>query len=164
MLLDNIFQVCIEMFEAREYKNITKYDDYIEALNNNNKLVRCYIISQNKLNKNLLKYYYGIFITNKIKHGILVYYDSITCSVTRLLENMNSLSIECFKFEELMFNITKHQLVPQHIKVNLDDHPQKNMYPIMKKSDPISKFYGYSSGDVIKIIRKNGTISFRIVK
>jgi DNA-directed RNA polymerase subunit H (RpoH/RPB5) len=34
----------------------------------------------------------------------------------------------------------------------------------MRKDDPIVKFYDYQKGDLIKIIRKNGYITYRIVK
>ena len=36
--------------------------------------------------------------------------------------------------------------------------------PIILKSDPISRFYGYERGDIIKVTRKSGYVMFRIVK
>ena len=37
-------------------------------------------------------------------------------------------------------------------------------FPSLLKSDPISRFYGYNKGDIIKVTRKNGIVIHRIVK
>ena len=37
-------------------------------------------------------------------------------------------------------------------------------FPLLRRDDPISKFYGYNRGDVIKITRPNNYISYSIVK
>lgn len=167
-MLQSVLQTCIEMFEARKYKNINVYDDnnevYIEADKSDSSKIRCYILINVKLNKNLLKYYYGYFITNHIKHVIFVYSDIMTSSVSKLLEHINTIRIECFKMDDLYFNILKHELVPLHRKVDSSSHVQKGQYPVIKKTDAICKFYGFSSGDVIEITRKNGTIFYRVVK
>lgn len=166
--IDKVKNTCIEMFNIRNYSNIEiEYENNIPIINaiRNEKIkIRCYILHNMKLNKNLLKYYYSLCISNDIKHLILIYTDNLTSSVTKLLEYINSVCIECFRMDELLFNITKHELVPLHVKVDSKLHPQKNQYPIIKKTDIISRFYGFKSGDVIEIHRKNKTIFYRVVR
>lgn len=86
-------------------------------------------------------------------------------------------NIQFFWLNELINNITKHHLNPKFIKLNNDDvNTLMNRYhirnklqlPIMFVSDPISKYFGYSSGDICRVERKSVTngidISYRYVK
>ena len=111
-----------------------------------------------------------------IKHGIIVYKNSVTSSAKKIIENLtdislsteNSLKIELFSEEELTINITKHVLQPTFERLS-DDKSKKFKkkygikFAILLKTDPISKFYGYEIGDVIKITRK-GYVTWRIVR
>ena len=40
---------------------------------------------------------------------------------------------------------------------------KKNKYPIISHTDPVSRFYGWTTGDVIQITRKDNFIMYRIV-
>ena len=77
------------------------------------------------------------------------------------------------KFYSLVPALTiGHYLVPKHEleykKGTVGCANFKKKYgediPIIMKSDPISRFYGYERGDIIKVTRKNGYVMFRIVK
>lgn len=73
------------------------------------------------------------------------------------------LNIQFFEFRELMFNITKHVLVPKHevitdeqaIKQLVDQFHVKSaqQFPLMLKTDPIAKYYAIKPGTVVKITR-----------
>ena len=75
-------------------------------------------------------------------------------------------NIELFWVGHLLINITKHTFVPKHelvAKSDLDTIMTKfslssfNQLPILLKSDPVSKYYGFESGDICKITRISQT-------
>ena len=104
----------------------------------------------------------------KIDHVIIVYQGSITVSVKKIVELTEYFNIELFEENEFNLNITKHSLVPLHEVVvdpkelsELKRH-LKNL-PIILRSDPISKFYAFKTGSIVRITRPNGTIVYRVV-
>ena len=74
-------------------------------------------------------------------------------------ENNSGTRIMGYKY--LMFNITKHFLVPKHMKYKgrKSDLCEKllinniNKLPVILHSDPIARYYDYKSNDVIEIER-----------
>jgi DNA-directed RNA polymerase subunit H (RpoH/RPB5) len=73
------------------------------------------------------------------------------------------LDIQFFDIRELLFNITKHELVPKH-EVITDEaeieqiakiHNVKSRlnFPLILKTDPIAKYYGIKHGNLVKITR-----------
>lgn len=86
--------------------------------------------------------------------------------------NMKSISscpvpVEVHLITKLQFNITKHVLVPKHEvitdKAEIEKIVQsyrlksRHQLPIILKSDPIAKWYGMKTGDVVKITRASET-------
>uniref|UniRef100_A0A6B2LIN3 RNA polymerase subunit H/Rpb5 C-terminal domain-containing protein n=1 Tax=Arcella intermedia TaxID=1963864 RepID=A0A6B2LIN3_9EUKA len=83
--------------------------------------------------------------------------------------------MELFLEEELMFNISRHMLVPTHIPLSNEEKNQllkkykmkESQIPRLLISDPVAKYYAFESGQVIKIIRPStiaGTyVSYRII-
>ena len=68
-----------------------------------------------------------------------------------------------------MYNITKHHLVPKHTKLSPEERSSfvstyGDNIPIIKQTDPISRYWGFKIGDIVKIDRNCGTISYRIVR
>lgn len=72
--------------------------------------------------------------------------------------------IQYFHIKNLMFNPTKHQLVPKHIKLTPEETIEvmdkylikgKAQMPFILHSDVISKWIGLKQGDVVKIERYN---------
>lgn len=68
-------------------------------------------------------------------------------------------AIQFFRYRQLVTNITKHHLVPQH-RLCADsialDAAEKNHYPHILATDPIVQFYDFSVGDVVEITRYRG--------
>ena len=101
---------------------------------------------------------------NKLNHAALAYLDK------------SNFSIELFLYKDILFNPTKHILVPHHkimsieekttllnnLKCSLDD------LPIILKKDVIAKYLGAELNDVIEITRKSKTTGeskyYRVVK
>ena len=80
-----------------------------------------------------------------------------------------NVTIETMNIKEVSFNITRHYLVPKHDIVKSRDileelKPQREHLPVLRKMDPVSKYYGYKRGDIVRITRKDKTIMYRIVK
>ncbi len=81
------------------------------------------------------------------------------------LDNDN-IMIQIFWIDTLLFNITKHELVPpmrilneaekQDIfeKANISNY---NQFPLILKSDPVAKFYGMRKGELAEITRPSVT-------
>ena len=103
-----------------------------------------------------------------VYHGLIVYMDTATPVAKKIVEESQKMKIELFHEKELQYNLTKHYLVPLHElkykKDNLEAKDfKKNKYPIISQKDPVSRFYGWSVGDVIQVTRKDGFVMFRIV-
>ena len=73
-------------------------------------------------------------------------------------------NIQLMYLKQLQFNITKHSLVPKHTKCNDDEVndimkrfgiSSKTQLPVILKDDPVSRYYNYKAGDVIRITNTN---------
>jgi DNA-directed RNA polymerase subunit H (RpoH/RPB5) len=75
--------------------------------------------------------------------------------------------IETIKYTNMLYNPTKHNYFNKHMKIiNFDQKYKKYKLklPIILKNDVACRWYGYNINDIIKIIRKDNTIFYRIVK
>ena len=107
---------------------------------------------------------------------ILVIKDKINDPVKKEMAKTRYKNVEIFMKKLLTFNITKHDLVPKHILLSKDEEEEvinkystpKYMFPKMFLTDPVAKYYGVSSGQMFKIIRKSPTVgqtvAYRVVK
>ena len=98
-------------------------------------------------------------------------------TILKLIKDYSHIQLEFFWIYELQKDITEHKYVPKHIlltpeevSVMKQNYNIKSNYeiPVMLKSDPVSKFYGFKKGDICKIIRKSYSVGesiyYRIVK
>jgi DNA-directed RNA polymerase subunit H (RpoH/RPB5) len=93
---------------------------------------------------------------------VFVVFDS-SFDKTKVVEfEDNNDNVNVFYYKQLLFNVSKHQLVPLHQKV--DDDTKRTLkkklliknfgqLPLIYKSDPVCKYYNFRKGDVIKIHR-----------
>ena len=106
---------------------------------------------------------------------LIVMKDRITPNITKeITQNTQYRNVEIFQMKNLMINITKHVLQPKFEIIYPKDElnivkqyissttitPQqinqfKSKLPKIPKDDPISKFYGLKSGNILKITRMN---------
>lgn len=76
-----------------------------------------------------------------------------------------SKNIQIIRSDFFHVNITK--IVPHHEKVlGNGSGPviSKKGLPAIKEDDPVCTFYFFKKGDLIRVIRKNGEICYRVVK
>lgn len=180
-----------EMLEDRGYEfyNINK-DGYHETLyQNNNTSVDIEVdIDTNKKIK-IMYFLAPKFAWNQLKSQfendseeknksykliILVLKDKISQNNIKAIHELGY-NVEIFDIKELQFNISKHILVPKHtlikdekrIKDLIEKYSIKTKYqfPHILKNDPMSRYLGLRSGDVVEISRKSPTageyISYR---
>ena len=108
---------------------------------------------------------------------ILVIKPKPNSTILKIIKEKEYRFVEIFWLNNVVFNLTKHILVPKHIKMSEDEIKtimekhyivSKSIFPVMNRDDPIARYLNLSSGDLCKIIRKSQTsgeyISYRVVK
>lgn len=101
------------------------------------------------------------------QNGILISIGHAPSTALRAFEPLLERGIiaEHFQEQDLLVNITKHELVPKHVllsdeekKVLLDRYRLKEtQLPRMQSGDPVARYLGLKKGQVVKIIRKSET-------
>lgn len=162
-------KVCKELLSQRSW-TIEKFDQTsILGRTNNDDTFVVYFLDEPKLNIANVKDCIKMLEAGDIKHCIIVYKNNITSSAKRVIGNFIDTSFELFTVTELQLNITKHYLVPAHIMLSESDASDftKKMgidIPILLKTDPVCRFYNFPRGSIIQVVRKDNSISYRIVK
>uniref|UniRef100_A0A060T955 DNA-directed RNA polymerases I, II, and III subunit RPABC1 n=1 Tax=Blastobotrys adeninivorans TaxID=409370 RepID=A0A060T955_BLAAD len=97
--------------------------------------------------------------------GIFIYQTNITPAAQKLFSSVSPATIETFQESDLIVNITKHVLVPKHIR--LSDAEKKELLeryrlkesqlPRIQREDPVARYLGLKRGQVVKIIRRSET-------
>jgi DNA-directed RNA polymerase I, II, and III subunit RPABC1 len=106
-------------------------------------------------------------LTNNNFHtGILVTNVNITASALRVIPaSANFTRIECFVEQDLLVNITHHELVPKHVLLSKDERAKlleryrlkDTQLPRIQVGDPVARYLGLRRGQVVKIIRISET-------
>jgi DNA-directed RNA polymerase I, II, and III subunit RPABC1 len=171
--MDIALKIVSEMITQREYKITEDDDDKLIGTNSEGEQVVVFKQPVLKFNVDRVKEYISLLHKMKMNHCIVIYTDSVTSMTKKLVANSIDIKIELFTQEELQYNITKHRLVPEHIRLPPGEAKEFKekfglRHPAILRTDPISRFFAYKRGDVIKITRKTGRgdpfITYRIVK
>lgn len=99
------------------------------------------------------------------RRGIIVVGGRYSNIARNYLAELPGVAVESFKDEELLVDITEHELVPEHIiltdveKANLLQryHLKDTQLPRIQLLDPVARYYGMQRGQVVKIIRHSET-------
>lgn len=96
--------------------------------------------------------------------------DTISTPITQQLNSYDKLFqkkggiLQYFQIKNVMFNPTRHHLVPKHIKLTNEETLEvmeknlikgKSQFPYILHTDVIAKWIGLKQGDVVKIERYN---------
>lgn len=100
---------------------------------------------------------------HKMTDMLIVFKDKINSFNPRNIEEFENLNLQVFLMKELLFNISKHRLVPKHEVVRDDaevvrlvEHynlKSKLQFPIILKTDPMARYLNVQSGDLVKVTR-----------
>ncbi|KAH7390663.1 RNA polymerase Rpb5, C-terminal domain-containing protein [Pyrenochaeta sp. MPI-SDFR-AT-0127] len=118
-----------------------------------------------------LRDYMGHLLNGSFYSGIMVTVKPMTGMAIRLLRGATGMSdgpkggVEVFVEQDLLVNITKHELVPKHVLLSAAEKEQllqryrlkQTQLPRIQSTDPVAKYLGLRRGAVVKIIRKSET-------
>jgi len=162
------YDTCIEMLEQRGYNVIDK-DVIIIAIKPNGEQMAVIFNNSEKFDTKGIKEVIHIMTEIEVEHVIIVYKNDVTSATKCIISNSGKKQIELFSRDDLKYNITKHCLQPQFERLSDQESVKfKQQYGTtfgtLRVDKPISRFYDYKRGDVIRITRKDGYINYRIVK
>ena len=194
--LFKVYKTLNKMMDDRGYeilnKEEIKFDSFIQRLkeekcmsgiftkldkNDSNKRIRLYYhyIPTQKLNLDAIKNFIELLYTSKANIGLILISGKISDQAKRKLQEIsNELLIEIFTLNELVVNITEHELVPKHILLSIEEKDallkrykiKESQLPKILMSDPVARYLGLKRGDVVKIVRVSETagryITYRI--
>ena len=169
--MDKIKKTMMEMFMERNYdvrqpfssSETTSFHDAICFDKYANKHVYVYLVPKNKTIHWLKKY---MVDTENVRdeHFLMVFSSMPNLSCRKWFMDREA---EIFTYPELQFNIVKHTMVPKHIHVRhknditkilkLYNVTDKEILPVIKASDPVSRFYAAKKEDLFIIERMSPT-------
>lgn len=98
---------------------------------------------------------------------ILVTRDKISSTNVKQLADFEGITVDAFDVTELVFNISKHTLVPLHepirdpadIKAVVDTYRLKSIHqlPLIQRTDAMARYLGLRPGQLVKITRSSPT-------
>eukprot|EP00056_Hartaetosiga_gracilis_P019623 m.15187 g.15187 ORF g.15187 m.15187 type:complete len:281 (-) comp7820_c0_seq2:268-1110(-) len=131
------------------------------------------------VSRNMIKGLYEKMRKENIYRAIVVVYKKIASVASQAIRNMRGMNppvvMEVFYKQELVLNVTKHVYVPKHEILTQEEKEQllarykikDHNLPLMQENDPVSKYYGLSPGQVVRIIRPSETaglyVTYRLV-
>lgn len=98
--------------------------------------------------------------------GILVTNVNISPSALKIIPAVaQHTRVECFVEQDLLVNITHHELVPKHVLLSKEERTallaryrlKDTQLPRIQVGDPVARYLGLRRGQVVKIIRKSET-------
>lgn len=140
----------------------------------NDTTLSVHFFDEAKVGLKTLKLALETFEKQNIAHIIIVCKEGLSPACKKYIISLNT-RIEIFYEKELLFNITKHVLVPKHRILNHEEKVgllkelrcNEAQLPLILETDPVIRYYGGRKNEVIEIVRKSETagqgIYYRIV-
>ena len=100
-------------------------------------------------------YYTGVFVSQATP----------TSSAMKIIPSLLPTIMEIFREEDLLVNISRHELVPKHLLLSPEEKRglleryrlKETQLPRIRVDDPMARYLGLRRGQVVKIIRKSET-------
>lgn len=114
-----------------------------------------------------IKEFIGLMRSYGTESGVLIVDAPISSAGTAEFGKVPQYNIQVFNEDELMYNPTRHYLVPRHTALSTVEAReflranklQANKLPLIlgtgERIDPIAKWYGFAPGKIIRIDREN---------
>ncbi|KAH6635539.1 RNA polymerase [Chaetomium sp. MPI-SDFR-AT-0129] len=115
---------------------------------------------------NVMKKFVAHCDEHNFKAGILVTAVPLSAQARKVMTVTSQFTlIECFLEEDLLVNITHHDLVPKHVLLSREEKMallrryrlKETQLPRILSKDPIARYLGLKKGQVVKIIRTSET-------
>ena len=182
------YQTVLEMIEDRnyivpeEYKAVdnntfkylytnSKLDIFVKDHNNSSSKLFAKFIQMNKVKPNFIRELIlkikEEFLTDENDKLLIILKNKPNNSILKIPKENKYNFCQIFWINNLQFNITKHDLVPKHVKLDekevialLNKYSLKNRshLPVICKEDPIIKYFDISPNSVVKITRPSRTM------
>lgn len=135
--------------------------------------------SQKLISADVIRAFIGKTQTYRVTEAILIVDSPISSTGNEDLSALRQTQWDVFYDDELAYNPSRHVDVPLHVRLPPEEavavmaamRVKPSQILIMRKSDPIAKYYGWVPGDLIRITRSDIgvsvlapiTIAYRIV-
>lgn len=115
----------------------------------------------------------------KTRNGIIITPIPLSPASKKKIKSLSAYNIYTFTENEMSYDPIEHYLTPEHIPLKVDEQREFlernnisiDQLPIILTTDIISRYYGFQTGQVIKINRTNlydtiiqNSIAYRVVK
>ncbi|KAL1632126.1 DNA-directed RNA polymerases II 24 kDa polypeptide (RNA polymerase II subunit 5) [Neofusicoccum ribis] len=102
---------------------------------------------------------------NHFSSGIFITAVPVTGAAQKIIPSLHPLIMEIFMEQDLLVNITQHELVPTHVLLSAEEKAallqryrlKESQLPRIQQGDPVARYLGLRRGQVVKIIRKSET-------
>ena len=162
-------RICLEMLNQRGHKILKDETDKIIAIKPDQKKMIVFFSDTPKFNVKIIQIFIKLMNDVSIFHAIIIHKGGVTSFTKNIISQSRNMYFELFADQDLQYNITKHRYQPKFDRLStIDADAFKKKYgtqfPIMGTTDPIVNFYNYQLGDIIKITKKNGYITYNIIQ
>ena len=177
MVPKNIREITPSDFKGRfgEHPNRESLTILVEKADDESNQLFVFFPEDEKVGVKPIKVYTDRMRAEGVSNAIMVLKVDITPFAKQAVQEMSdSFRIEHFKESELLVDITKHQLVPEHLVLTANEKSEllkryrlkDTQLPRIQPNDPIARYYGMKRGQVVKIIRPSETagryVTYRI--
>lgn len=176
----NVKTTVCEMIQDRNNKfSLQQLNENIMIASSNNSTILIYSCHEKKSGVKTIFKLQSLTNEYNANHIIFIYKHSITIFAKNAIKEFSethNIIVEIFCVSELMFNVTKHKLVPQHEILSETDKKEIMLklrcndikkFPHILTTDPVAKYFNMKRGQLVRISRPSETVgkcvSYRIV-